>query len=559
MSLFSGPEGEALLATAARKGSVTIDDVLGVLQPDSGDDELREALSELAVRGVDVLEREVSLYNASGTGPRFVPDATRAYRRELGRRPLLNRDGEIRLASAIRRSNNGMLRALSRSASVCRYLVHLGRLALTGQRSPRQIFDLDDFGRAAVFPAEFADRVRLALAGVESAVGSLESLHETISRRERKWGVVHPAGQLLIARARVSMSRALRAVPFERLLWVHAGEFLARCYHARSFHDSHAAVSAQRQAAGRPRLALKARPVPAWLSAADGRELLFGLTRLLQRSVDAGRHPRHLLTAANLRLVFTLAKRSFRAGSGIDFNDLIQEGNLGLMRAVEKFDPGRGYKFSTYATWWIRQSVSRALLELGRNVRVPGHMQERLSTVRTADADLYLQLGRRATVDELSDYTGFQPAQLDRLDRVPFAEHSLDEPMAVFDFDDGDTYEARLEDESTPSPEQAANDLDRRAAVEAALDIALTDREKAIIRRRFGFTDGVEPVDRPLERQLGVSKERIRQIELAALAKLMHPAVRERLAPYVRDLPGIPDPDVGPAAPPKRRRRSRSD
>ena len=151
----------------------------------------------------------------------------------------------------------------------------------------------------------------------------------------------------------------------------------------------------------------------------------------------------------------------------------------------------------------------------------------------------YLQLGRRATVDELSD---FQPAPLDRLDRVPFAEHSLDEPMAVFDFDDGDTYEARLEDESTPSPEQAANDLDRRAAVEAALDIALTDREKAIIRH-----------------QLGVSKKRIRQIELAALAKLMHPAVRERLAPYVRDLPGIPDPDVGPAAPPKRRRRSRSD
>ena len=258
---------------------------------------------------------------------------------------------------------------------------------------------------------------------------------------------------------------------------------------------------------------------------------------------------------ANLRLVVTLASRSYRPGQGIMLNDLIQEGNFGLMRAVEKFDPGRGFKFSTYATWWIRQSVSRALLELGRTVRVPGHMQETLSAIRSAEGELFHQLGRPATLDELSAYTGKAADVLDRLARVPLAEHSLDEPVSVYDFDDGDTYEMRLPDESVPNPEQAAAELDRRSAIEAVITLVLTPREQIIIRRRFGFSDPAAPARSPgsplptLEEEIGVSKERVRQIEVKALHKLTHPAVRARLAPYAQDLGGVAPPVADACSP----------
>ena len=562
MSVLSREAGETLLATAARSGYVTVDDVLGVLGPDSGDEQLREALSELAVRGVDVLERKVTLYTSSGADRAVAPDATRAYRRDLGRRPLLTREGEVALGCSIQRSNQAIHRALSRSASVCRYLVRLGRAALDGRRPFRQVFDptapsllvclhglgLPPLGGDGQPPQGLCDHLRIQLASVSAAIVRLVQLVDAIARRERVWGVVHPAGRRLVASARVSMSRVLRVVPFEPLIWREAAIVLDRCHNAQRARMSHAAVAASRRAAGLRRLALKPPRLPPCFSQADDADLLLALCRRYQQAVVTGRKPRWRLMEANLRLVVTLASRSYRPGQGIMLSDLIQEGNFGLMRAVEKFDPGRGFKFSTYATWWIRQSVSRALLELGRTVRVPGHMQETLSVIRSAEGELSHQLGRPATLDELSAYTGRPAVVLDRLARVPLAEHSLDEPVSVYDYDDGDTYEMRLPDESVPDPEQAAADLDRRAAIEAVISLVLTPREQIIIRRRFGFSDPAAPVRYPgsplptLEEEIGVSKERVRQIEVKALGKLMHPAVRARLAPYAQDLAGVAHP-----------------
>ena len=569
MSVLSREAGETLLAAAARSGYVTVDDVLGVLDPASGDEVLREALSELAVRGVDVLERKVTLYTSVGADRAVAPDATRAYRRELGRRPLLTREGEVALGRSIRRSNQAIHRALSRSASVCRYLVRLGGVALAGDRPFRQVFDptapmlvaslsrlgLQPLGGDGQPPPVLCAHLRLELASASAAIVRLEQVADAITRRERVWGVVHPPGRRLVASARVSMSRALRALPFEPLIWREAAIVLDRCHSAQRARASHAAVAASRRAAGLRRLALKPRPLPPCFSAADDVDLLFALCRRYQRAVVAGRKPRCRLMEANLRLVVTLASRSYRPGQGIMLNDLIQEGNFGLMRAVEKFDPGRGFKFSTYATWWIRQSVSRALLELGRTVRVPGHMQETLSTIRSAEGELFHQLGRPATLDELSAYTGRAADVLDRLARVPLAEHSLDEPVSVYDFDDGDTYEMRLPDASVPNPEQAAAELDRRSAIEAVITLVLDPREQIIIRRRFGFPDPAAPVRSPgsplptLEEEIGVSKERVRQIEVKALHKLGHPAVRARLAPYAQDLGGVAPPVADACSP----------
>ena len=248
--------------------------------------------------------------------------------------------------------------------------------------------------------------------------------------------------------------------------------------------------------------------------------------RRLQALVVEGDAARERFIAANLRLVVSIAKR-YQTPT-MPLQDVIQEGNLGLMRAVEKFEPERGFKFSTYATWWIRQAITRAIADKGRTIRVPAHVSEALSVLSRTATTLHRQLGREPTIEELADATGLRP---DRVADYQAAVHetiSLSSPIG----DDQGELADLLADEALTTPFDAAAAKLEREALDAVLAL-LSQRERVVLRMRFGL-DGAMP--RTLEdvgREFALTRERIRQIEAKALTKLRHPCAPPALRQLV--------------------------
>ena len=250
---------------------------------------------------------------------------------------------------------------------------------------------------------------------------------------------------------------------------------------------------------------------------------------LAQAAQKGDENARRRLSEANLRLVVSVAKRY--AGRGLQFLDLIQEGNLGLMKAAEKFEPERGFKFSTYATWWIRQAITRAIADQGRTIRIPVHLVENINRVKKTGGELLHRNGREATAEEIAVQLDLEPERVRELLQLAQEPISLETPV-------GEEEDAHLEDfiqdETAGVPvDEAGRQLLHRELVSVLK--SLTPREERVLTMRFGLEDGRARTLEELGKEFNVTRERIRQIEAKALRKLRHPSRAKRLRDYLEE------------------------
>ena len=266
---------------------------------------------------------------------------------------------------------------------------------------------------------------------------------------------------------------------------------------------------------------------------AEGKTMSPASRRALERAVSKGREAKDEMVCANLRLVVSIARRYDRRE--LQLADLIQEGNIGLMHAAEKYDHSKGFKFSTYATWWIRQAMSRAMADQGRNIRIPGHMMEVVLRVQRAERDLSAQLGRDPSPEEVAERCAISLEKLFEVNRISMPTASLDAPVGT-DSDDLSVGDTIASADATSDPGSAVEQLHLSEAIAAVLS-DLPEREQRILAMRFGIgehRDRQYTLEEVAERE-GVTRERVRQIEQKTLARLRHPNSTANLRSFVAD------------------------
>jgi RNA polymerase primary sigma factor len=472
------------------------------------------------------LASETSLDLSSGVDTTS-QDPVRVYLREMGSVPLLTREGEVVIAQRIERGHRVAMKAITRSPIVVKELIAVGDNLRKGARSIKEIVQFTD---EELTEAKIANRTKQTLKYIER----IAELYETAQKqavklaetaKSRKQSYVR--AKWALARTRIQISLAIRDISLHRLEkkrligklrstveHLHAIEHEARRLERRL----NAALGDVAAEARKELRACRAELKEIEESSEVGLSSLKRTLTLIQRGEALAQQARNELAKANLRLVVSIAKKYTH--HGLQFLDLIQEGNIGLMRGADRFDWRRGYKFSTYATWWIRQSITRAIADQSRTIRVPVHMFEFINKLAKCTRQLVQELGREPTAEELAkrlDMTIEKVRQTRKIAQTPI---SFETPI-------GEEEDAHLgdfiEDKAVVSPSEAAMNLSLKEKMACVLG-KLSPREERIIRMRFGFEDGNPLTLDEVGQAFAVTRERIRQIEAKALRKLRHPS-----------------------------------
>ena len=538
-----------------QKGYVLYDEVNEVLPGDmSGGVELDEVLAGLDGAGIEILEEakdfEKKLEDAEelidlelppGLGEK-INDPVRMYLREMGTVPLLTREGEVEIARRIERGQNTVLKSLSRAPLVIQEILSLADETMRDTISARDIIQILD----PILSDELVEEKRQQFL---TASEEISRQYKKILQARQKLQAIprgmkpkqHRRQLWELARLVVKTSRQVRAIKFQTPVIRH---LIERVRHAvEQFRPVEREVSKlQRKLETWPGprteaikdLRKEQRVYSQKLqqleeefgaSASELRRTLEIITQAHQEAETAKKE----LIEANLRLVVSIAKRY--TNRGMQFLDLIQEGNIGLMKAVDKFEYRRGYKFSTYATWWVRQAITRAIADQARTIRIPVHMIETINKLIRTSRQMVQELGREPTNEELAKRLQLPVSKVRKVLRVAQEPISLETPI-------GEEEESHLGDfivdQNGISPSDAVINLNLREQTAQVLK-TLTPREEKIIKMRFGLEDGSEHTLEEVGQNFAVTRERIRQIEAKALRKLRHPSRSHRLRAFLEN------------------------